>query len=86
LNGAKVSPARAAPEVAPLFARDLDLHLPPRSVGLLVRRHVADRVLCADLGDDFLVHAVEILHRSWEERAAAGCVGDRLKGLECARS
>src|SRR6266851_1912720 len=42
-------------QIPAVFAGDLQLHLPPKAVGLFVGRHVPDDVLRANLGDDFFV-------------------------------
>src|SRR5205823_12509637 len=77
LDGSEVASSRSNF----LIARVPNLHLnfAPGAVSFLVRGHIADRVLRADLGDDLLVHAVELLHRCGEERAAAGRIGNLLE-------
>src|SRR5688572_31617582 len=51
-----------------LFRSDFDLA--PAAVLLRARRHVTERVLCADLRDNLVVGRLDLLHRQRKERLA----------------
>src|SRR5262245_41766525 len=76
LERPEVAFPRTDTKVAAVFTNDFDLDLAPGAVGLLVRGVVAERVLRADLRDNFVVDAVELLDRRREERLPAGDLGD----------
>ena len=65
-----------------MWAGDFDFDLPPRSVGLVVGRKVADRVLRVNLSNDLFIDAIQIADLRGEERRASG----RLRNLAQDRS
>src|SRR5688572_33329832 len=63
-----------------LFRSDFDLA--PAAVLLRARRHVTERVLCADLRDNLVVGRLDLLHRQRKERLAPRSE-ERRVGKEC---
>src|SRR5262249_21994426 len=75
----KVALPRADTVIAAVLPDHFHVDFSPRPVGLRVRRNVAERVLGADVGEHFIVHAVELLPRQRKERLTAGDVGNLLE-------
>src|SRR5262245_39464617 len=69
---AEVPLARAHAKISAVLTHHFDLDLAPGAIRFLVGRVVAERVLRANLRDDFVVDAVELLDRRREERLPAG--------------
>src|SRR4030095_2163258 len=80
-QGCEVALAGAGAKILPVFRCQFDLDTTPRAVGLIVGRHVSDRVLRPNFAHHLLVHQIELFGGRRKERLASGgfgnCIEDR---------